>query len=143
MIPTRAPDQLSPAALRRLVEAMPKAELHLHLDGSLRVETALELARSRGVAGPTTYAAMFEALVGPPRMASQADLLTRFELPIALLQDSEALERAAAELVQAKAADQVRYVEIRWGPALHTQRGLSLADGIAAVCRGAKGAAAQ
>ena len=34
--------------LRRLIEAMPKAELHLHLDGSLRIETALELARTRG-----------------------------------------------------------------------------------------------
>ena len=35
-------------ARRRLIEAMPKAELHLHLDGSLRVDTALELARTRG-----------------------------------------------------------------------------------------------
>ena len=40
-------------ALRSLVAAMPKAELHLHLDGSLRIETALELARSRGVDAPT------------------------------------------------------------------------------------------
>ena len=127
--------------MRRLVEAMPKAELHLHLDGSLRVETALELARTRGIPAPAGYGPMFDALVGPPRMASQAELLTRFELPIALLQDAEALERVAAELVLAKAADQVRYVEIRWGPALHTQRGLSIADGIAAVCRGALGAA--
>jgi len=143
MIPTREPDQPSPAAVRRLAEAMPKAELHLHLDGSLRVETALELARTRAVPAPAGYGPMFEALVGPPRMASQAELLTRFELPIALLQDAEALEQAAAELVEAKAADQVRYVEIRWGPALHTQRGLSIADGIAAVCRGAQGAAAK
>jgi adenosine deaminase len=70
-------------------------------------------------------------------MASQADLLTRFDLPIALLQDAEALEQATFELVEAKAADNVRYVEIRWGPALHLRRGLSLHDGIAAVCRGA------
>jgi adenosine deaminase len=120
---------------------MPKAELHLHLDGSLRVETALLLARSRGVDAPATYQAMFQALVGPPRMTSQAELLTRFELPIALLQDAEALEQATAELVESKAADNVRYLEIRWGPALHVRRGLSIDAGIAAVCRAAQAAA--
>ena len=120
---------------------MPKAELHLHLDGSLRVDTALELAHSRGVDAPLSYGAMFEALVAPARLASQAELLTRFELPIALLQDAEALEQVAAELVETKAAEGVRYVEIRWGPALHLERGMGLADGIAAVCRGAHDAA--
>ncbi len=135
-------DPLDPTALRRLVTALPKAELHLHLDGSLRVETALELARTRGVEAPRTNAAMFEALVAPERTASQAELLERFDLPIALLQDAEALEQVTAELVEAKAADHVRYVEIRWGPALHTRRGLTLADGIQAVCRGAASAAA-
>ena len=59
------------------------------------------------------------------------------------MQDAEALERIADELVEAKAADNVRYVEIRWGPLLHVARGLSLADGIAAVCRGARAAAGQ
>ncbi len=131
------------APLRRLTEAMPKAELHLHLDGSLRVDTALDLARTRRVDAPTTWTAMFAALVAPARTASQARLLERFALPIALLQDAEALERVAAELVETKAAERVRYVEIRWGPALHTDRGLSLADGIAAVCRGASQAAAR
>jgi adenosine deaminase len=133
--------ELEPAAVRRLFEAMPKAELHLHLDGSLRVSTALELARTRVVDAPTTWAGMFEALVAPERCADQAELLTRFDLPIALLQDAEALERAAFELVIDKAADHVRYIEIRWGPALHIGRGLSLEDGIAAVCAGAEAAA--
>ena len=141
--PSTGPSDLPPETLRRLTQAMPKAELHLHLDGSLRVDTALELARTRGVDAPTTYAGMFAALVAPERTASQAELLERFELPIALLQDEEALERATAELVEAKAAERVRYVEIRWGPALHTQRGLPIADGIAAVCRAAAESAAR
>ena len=137
------PTAATPAApaLRRLAEAMPKAELHLHLDGSLRVDTALELARSRGVDAPTTWAGMFDALVAPERCADQAELLRAFDLPIALMQDADALERISAELVEAKAAEHVEYVEIRWGPLLHVARGLSLADGIAAVCRGARDAA--
>ena len=129
--------------LRRLVEAMPKTELHLHLDGSLRIDTALELARTRGVDAPSDWAGMSAALVGPERTRDQAELLRAFDLPIALMQDAEALERIAAELVEAKAADAVRYVEIRWGPLLHVTRGLDLADGIAAVCRGAAAAAAR
>ncbi len=125
------------AAVHRLVQAMPKAELHLHLDGSLRVDTALELARTRGVEAPGSWEGMFGVLVAPARCADQADLLAAFDLPIALMQDADALERIAFELVETKAADNVRYVEIRWGPLLHVERGLSLADGIDAVVRGA------
>jgi adenosine deaminase len=123
---------------RRLIGEMPKTELHLHLDGSLRVDTAIELARSRGVDAPRTVAGMRAALIAPERCRDQAELLRAFDLPIALMQDAEALERIAAELVESKAAENVRYVEIRWGPLLHVARGLSLADGIAAVCRGAR-----
>jgi len=120
---------------------MPKAELHLHLDGSLRIETALELARSRDVDAPRDVDGMRAALVAPMPCHDQAELLRAFDLPVALMQDAEALERVAAELVETKAAENVRYLEIRWGPRLHVARGLSLVDGIAAVTRGARGAA--
>ncbi|MEJ7749599.1 MAG: adenosine deaminase [Candidatus Limnocylindrales bacterium] len=123
---------------RRLIEAMPKAELHLHLDGSLRIDTAIELARTRGVDAPTDWTSMSAVLVGAMPSTSQADLLRAFDLPIALMQDAEALERITTELVETKAADGVRYLEIRWGPLLHVERGLSLSDGIAAVCAGAR-----
>jgi adenosine deaminase len=123
---------------RRLVEAMPKAELHLHLDGSLRIDTALELAHSRGIDAPSDWAGMSAALIAPMPCADQAELLRAFDLPIALMQDAEALERITAELVETKAADGVRYVEIRWGPLLHVDGGLELDDGIAAVCEGAR-----
>ena len=132
---------LTGAPLRRLIGAMPKAELHLHLDGSLRIDTALELARTRGIDAPRDWTGMSRALIAPMPCADQAELLRAFVLPIALLQDAEALERVAGELVETKAADGVRYLEIRWGPLLHVAGGLSLADGIAAVCRGAQDAA--
>lgn len=122
---------------------MPKAELHLHLDGSVRVATALELARSRGIEAPATWRGMFDALVAPERCKDQAELLRAFDLPIALMQDAEALERITDELVETKAAEGVRYVEIRWGPLLHVARGLSLEDGIDAVVRGAQAGAAR
>jgi adenosine deaminase len=136
-------DEPAMRARRRLLQAMPKAELHLHLDGSLRIDTALELARTRGVDAPRDWIGMSAALVAPMPCRDQADLLRAFDLPIALMQDAVALERITAELVETKAADGVRYVEIRWGPRLHGARGLSLADGIAAVCAGALAASAR
>ena len=113
----------SPRPSRADLFAMPKAELHLHLDGSLRVETALELARSRDVEAPRDVDGMRAALIAPMPCTSQAELLRAFDLPIALMQDAEALERIAAELVETKAADGVRYLEIRWGALLHVAGG--------------------
>lgn len=129
--------------MRAVIAAMPKAELHLHLDGSLRIETAIDLAKSRGIEAPADIDGMRRVLIAPMPCADQAELLRAFDLPIALLQDAEALERISAELVQTKAADGVRYLEIRWGPLLHVARGLPLADGIAAVCAGARDAASR
>jgi adenosine deaminase len=129
-----------PAAVSQWLRGLPKAELHLHLDGSLRPATALELARTRRIGltdFPTDVAAMRDRLVAPPHGRDQARLLRAFDLPVALLQDAEALELVTHELVADVADDGTRYAEIRWAPALHTTRGLSLADGIAAVARGA------
>ena len=120
-----------------LLPRMPKAELHLHLDGSLRPATALVLARERGLGDGLDLAGMRERLAGPAHPTDQAELLRAFDLPIAIMQDAESLRRITAELVEDVASDGTRYAEIRWAPALHVSRGLSLSDGIAAVVRGA------
>lgn len=131
-----------PRALDRLLEAMPKAELHLHLDGSLRPATALELALERGMHEFMELAQVARSLRAPAQVADQAELLKAFELPISLMQDAEALYRIAFELVEDVATDGTRYVEIRWAPLLHVRDGLDLADGIAAVAAGVRDASA-
>src|SRR5262245_15179655 len=126
------------AATLDLLARMPKAELHLHLDGSLRPATALRLARQRRLDRGLSIESMRARLQAPMPCRDQRELLSAFDLPIELLQDAEALERVTHELVEDVASDGTRYVEIRWAPSLHTQRGLSLRDGIAAVVAGAR-----
>jgi adenosine deaminase len=132
--------QASPAAGDQgaLFGRMPKAELHLHLDGSLRPQTALELARERGLDEGLDLAGIAERLEAPEQCLDQAQLLEAFELPIALLQDSTAIERVAHELVEDVAAEGTRYAEIRWAPALHLAGGLDLRTSIAAVVAGTR-----
>lgn len=132
---------LDPRTLRALTHAMPKAELHLHLDGSLRVDTALEIARTRGVDAPTTYAGMRGVLVGPEQSVDQAALLLAFDLPIALMQDEDAIEHIAHDMVVDKAAENVRYAEVRWAPLLHVDKGLTGRQVVEATWRGSKAAA--
>ena len=117
-----------------VIRQLPKAELHQHLDGSVRPTTAVELAADIGMA--LTLEEASRRMVGPERCADQAELLTFFDLPIALLQTAPALERVAAELVEDLAADGIRYAEVRWAPRLHLERGLSVAAVIEAVATG-------
>ncbi|HET7676940.1 MAG TPA: adenosine deaminase [Candidatus Limnocylindrales bacterium] len=140
----RLADGLDAATVDLLVR-MPKAELHLHLDGSLRRATAVELLAERpavaealGLPRRADADTLRSRLVAPERCADQAELLRAFDLPIALLQDREALERIAAELVEDVAADGTCYAEVRWAPALHVAGGLSLGEVIAAVAAGAR-----
>jgi adenosine deaminase len=116
------------------IRALPKAELHLHLDGSVRPETAVELAADAGI--ELTLDEARSRMIGPERCADQAELLRFFDLPIALLQTREALQRVSGELVDDLAADGVRYAEIRWAPRLHLERGLGVAEVIEAVAAG-------
>jgi adenosine deaminase len=124
----------APAAEAAIFRGLPKAELHQHLDGSLRPSTAVELAAAVGM--PLALDEAERRMIGPDRCANQGELLTYFDLPIALLQTTEALRRAAAELVEDLAAEGVRYAEIRWAPRLHLDRGLSVAEVIEAVAAG-------
>ena len=130
------PPRVDAGALRQL----PKAELHLHLDGSLRPQTAVELASEIGLA--ITLDEARRRLIAPRRCRDQAELLTYFDLPIALLQSEAALVRAARELVVELADDGVAYAEIRWAPRLHLAGGLGVRDVIGAVTDGVAGAAA-
>jgi len=117
--------------------ALPKAELHLHLAGSVRPGTVLALARQEGVPLPADDLEHLRPhLEAPDDCASLREYITFFELPIAVMQSVPALERVTFELCQDLSDDGVRYAEIRYAPWLHVDRGLSLTDVIRATLAG-------
>lgn len=123
--------------LRRL----PKTDLHLHLDGSLRPRTVWELAKDQGVKLPAASAGELERLLrAGDRTRSLGDYLKIFDLTLAVLQEREALKRVAYELAEDCARENVRHAEVRYSPILHQVRGLSLPDILEPVIEGLKAA---
>ena len=115
---------------------LPKTDLHVHLDGSLRLPTLIELARTRGVALPSETEEGLNALVFKPQYSSLEEYLTGFGLTCAVLQDAEALEQAAYELAWDNLHEHVYYVEPRFAPQLHMRPGFGYAEVLRAVNRG-------
>jgi adenosine deaminase len=119
------------------VRAMPKADLHCHLDGSLRIQTILDLAREHDVELPTVDpVALRHALHAGDDCEDLVDYLKAFDITCKVLQTEDALERAAFELAEDAAAENVRYVEVRYAPVLHTARGMRLDQIVQAVLDG-------
>ncbi|MFL5524939.1 MAG: adenosine deaminase [Gemmatimonadaceae bacterium] len=115
---------------------LPKAELHCHLDGSLRPDTLLDLAREHRVQMPKQTPGELAAFMRVDDAQSLEDYLRRFDVTISVLQSEEALERVAYELAEDAAEDGVRYIEVRNAPILNVVQGLTLVQAIEAPLRG-------
>ena len=115
------------------------AELHLHLDGSLRPETVWELAEEQQIRLP---AADLEELryqmKVPEDCQSLHECLKRFDLPLLVLQEADALERVTFELTEDLAKEGVTYAEIRFAPQQSMEHGLTQDQAVEAAIRGAK-----
>lgn len=109
----------------------PLAELHLHLDGSLRPQTLAELAAEHSLTVPTDL--RFHAGMG------LADALSRFAFTLSVLQEPAAVRRVASELCEDAARDGVDALEIRFAPQLH--RAASPAAIVDAALEGVQGRA--
>ena len=102
------------------------SELHLHLDGSLRPETVWKLAREKQIALPAeTFEELQVKMKAPKDCTSLHEFLERFDLPLLVLQEEDALERTTFELVEDLAKEGISYAEIRFAPQLHTKKGLT------------------
>lgn len=112
-------------------------ELHLHLDGALRPKTVWELAQLQQVNLPSrSIEETKEMMEVPENCKTLSEYLERFDLPLLVLQQEEAIERVAYELVEDLVKLSVEYAEIRFAPQLSTKKGLSQEQVVEAAIRG-------
>lgn len=119
-----------------LLRALPKTDLHCHLDGSLRLRTILELAEQQKVKLPAEDEAGLAKLLQGRQCNSLEEYLVAFDVTLSVLQREDALYRAAYELALDAASENVRYLEVRYSPALHQEQGLKMTTVIDAVLEG-------
>jgi adenosine deaminase len=129
-----------PGDLTARIRALPKAELHVHLDGSLRTGTLLELAEAQGKPLPSRDPERLRKAMRVEDAADLTEYLQKFDTTLSVMQTAAALERITRELVEDHAREGVRYVEIRYSPILHTRAGLTLDEAVEAPLRGLRAA---
>ena len=123
---------------KELLKRLPKVLLHEHLDGALRPQTVIELARDAGYAELTTQdpQALAEWFHRGANQGSLAKYLEGFSHTIAVMQTEEALQRTAYEQAEDLSRDGIVYFETRFAPVFHTQKGLTHQRIVAAVLKG-------
>ncbi|MGM0597076.1 MAG: adenosine deaminase family protein [Myxococcota bacterium] len=121
---------------RKFIEKLPKTDLHLHLDGSLRLKTLIELAEENNVNLPSYTERGLKETVFKPKYNSLNEYLMGFGYTTAVLQNESSLERAAYELAVDNQNEGVRYIEVRFAPQLHQHTHLKAINVLKAVNKG-------
>lgn len=125
--------------MHNFLAQLPKAELHNHLDGSLRIDTILDLAKKKSIKLPTYNREELKGLlINDENCQSLKEYFIPFDISLTVLQTEEALERTTFELLEDVHKENVKYLEIRFSPILHIKEGLSLDAIVEAVLRGKK-----
>lgn len=132
-----APSYAQPHVSFEVFRALPKTDLHVHLDGSLRLSTILDLAKKERITLPgDSIEALRDAIGCGSHFGSLVEYLRGFGITLKVMQTEEALERIAFELAEDAHQENVRYMEVRYAPMLHTQHGLKLTRVVEAVLGG-------
>lgn len=124
-----------------IITKLPKTDLHVHLDGSLRLSTILDLADKGRIELPAhDEDGLRKAMNLGMNCGSLVEYLKAFDVTLRVLQNAESLTRTAYELAEDAARENVRYMEVRYSPMLHTRRGLKLTTVVEAVLEGLRAA---
>lgn len=120
-----------------IISKMPKIELHRHLEGSLRLETLVDIAQQAGLELPQADIEMMRPLVQmmPDEDRSSEQFLSKFSILRQFYRSADVIQRITYEIVEDAARDNVKYMELRFTPkALCNISDLTLADVVPIVC---------
>ena len=122
---------------KELIQALPKAELHCHLDGSLRVSTVLDLAEKQDISLPVDNEIDLKNILKiQDKVGNLEEYLELFKITLSVMQTPESLERCSYELIEDVSKETIRYIEIRYSPILHIEKDMTMEETVEAVQRG-------
>lgn len=122
--------------IAEIIDRIPKTDLHVHLDGSLRLEALIEIAKKENVELPSATVEGLNELVFKDNYANLEEYLKTFGYSCAVMQKPEYLEQIAYELAQDNQNEGVRYIEVRFAPQLHINKNMDMKTVIASVDKG-------
>ena len=131
--------------LKDFYYALPKVELHRHLEGSLRLRTMLEIARTEGITVPINTGSLSNLVqVQKSEPSTYQNFLSKFSTLRQFYRSPEVITRVTREAVEDAAKDNIRYLELRFTPvALSRAERFQLADVMDWVCESAQKAAQE
>jgi adenosine deaminase len=119
----------SPSSRQRIYQSFPKVDLHRHLEGSLRFETLLEVARDHGITIPLAPGLQSLTSIQASDPLNFTNFLSKFQILRMFYRSRQVIERVTREAIEDAAADAVQYLELRFTPvALTRAQDFSLAD---------------
>jgi len=127
---------ISQKNLHEFLISIPKTDLHVHLDGSLRVNTLIDLAKTGDINLPSYSEDGLNEIVFKDKYNDLMDYLQGFGYTVSVMQNPENLERIAYEFAWDNFNEGVRYFEVRFAPQLHINKNQSVEDVVIAVNKG-------
>ncbi|MBR0137007.1 MAG: adenosine deaminase [Erysipelotrichaceae bacterium] len=103
-------------------------DLHLHLDGSLDIDTVEQLSLIQNIEIPTDEEELQKEITVSPDCKDLNEYLEKFKFPLKLLQTPAALKLAVYQLVEKLKSEGLIYAEIRFAPMLHTEKGMTIEE---------------
>ena len=122
--------------LKELIKKIPKTDLHVHLDGSLRLDTLIDIAKQENIELPSYTVEGMNELIFKDYYQNLEEYLKTFGYSCAVMQKPEYLERTAYEFAQDNQAEGVRYIEVRFAPQLHINKDMDMEVVISSVNKG-------